>query len=295
MVFDSGNALFKQTGLNDEKAQARAKFILQKYGALGVKAMAVGARDLNATAPWLAREAAAAKVELLSVNLFGSDDKLVFKPSLIAEEGRVKVGFIGATAVGPHGDLNARAALPLIKAEALKLRSKVDLIVVLAAVSYADSLQLSNELKSSVDLIAQSNENRGISIAQKGPGNFLLPSGERGRHIGRIDVTLGGNGELQDIGELERNKQVLQILDKQIEEVRRRKKLAKEASLKAELDKTEAEFQGRKKQQLAEQGGALKSGRTFKLQFVGLGSDVKDDPEWLKEIDRMEPPGTRGH
>jgi 2',3'-cyclic-nucleotide 2'-phosphodiesterase (5'-nucleotidase family) len=256
--------------------------------------MAVGARDLNASAPWLQREASAAKVEVLSVNLFGADNKPVFKPSVIVEEGGVKVGFIGATAIGPHGDLNARAALPLVKAEAEKLRGKTDLIILLAAVSYADSLQLSNELKGSVDLIAQSNENRGISIAQKGPGNYLLPSGERGRHVGKIELVLGGKGPLQDLSELERNKQVLAILDKQIEEVRRRKKLAKEPSLKAELDKTEADFQARKQATVAEQGGPT-SNRTFKLQFVGMGSDIKDDPEWVKEIDRIDPPGKRGH
>lgn len=280
--------------MDDEAARKRAKFILHKYGALGVKAMAVGARDLNASTPWLQREAKEAGVTLLSANLFGTDNTLAFAASTIVEAGGVKVGFIGATAAGPHGDFTAKPALPLIKAEAAKLRGKTDLIVVLAAVTYGDSLQLSNDLKAAVDFIIQSNENRGISMAQKGPGNFVLPSGERGRHVARVDLNLSGKGALSDIGELERNAQVLKILDKQLEEVRRRKALAKEPALKAELAKTEGEFHKRKKQQLAAQGGA-KADRTFKLQFVGLGSDVKDDPDWRKEIDRIDPPAGRGH
>lgn len=294
VVFDAGNALFKQTGINDEKAQQKAKFILQKYAALGVKVMGVGARDLNATPAWLQREAAAVGIEPLSVNLVDTGGKPFFKASKVLTEGGLKLGFIGATAVGAHGDFTAKAALPLVKAEALKLRPDVDLVIVLAAVSYTDALQLSNELKESVDLIIQSHENRGSGIAQKGPGNFVLPAGERGRHIARVDLSLGGKGPLQDLGEQERNAQVIKILDNQIQEVRRRKLAAKDAALRAELDKTEIEFQRRKKQELAAMGGK-KSDRTFKLQFVGLGGDVADDPEWKKEIDRLEPPNTRGH
>lgn len=293
-MFDSGNALFKQTGLSDEAAKMRARFILRKYGALGVRAMAVGARDLNASAAWLSKEAAEAKVEPLSINLVTAEGKSLFKPSVVVNEGGVRVGFIGATALGPHGDLTARPSVPLIKAEAAKLRPATDFLVVLAAVSYADALQLSNELKDLVDLIVQSNENRGAGIAQKGPGNFLVPSGERGRHVGRVDVALSGKGPLQDLSEVERNAQVVKILDKQIEEVRRRKALAKDASLRAELEKTESDFQRRRKLVLQE-AGIAKSSRTFKLQFVGLGRDVADDPEWMKEVDRIEPPGSRGH
>lgn len=295
VVFDSGNALFKQPGLNDPKALERARFILRKYGALGVKAMAVGARDLNASAPWLQREADAAGVEVLSVNLVGPDSKPIFKGSTIVTEGELKLAFIGATAPGPHGEVTAHPPLPLVKAEADKLKGKADVLIVLAAMTYADALQLSNELKDSVDFIIQSHDNRGIAIAQKGPGNYLLPSGERGRHVARVDLEVGGKARFQDLGEYERDQQVIDILDRQLAEVQKRKKAAQSAEVKAELHKTEAEFQKRRKDLLAQQGGGKKSSRTFKLQFVGLAGDVKDDPEWKKEVDRIDPPGSRGH
>ncbi|MFL5322179.1 MAG: 5'-nucleotidase [Myxococcaceae bacterium] len=295
LVFDSGNALFKFPGAADAQSTERAKFILQKMGALQTKAFVVGQRDLNAGAVWLAREAKASGVTALSANLVGPDDKPLFAPSTIVDVDGTKIAFIGITAPGNYGEATARPILPAARNELLKLKGKANITIVLAATSFADALQLSNELKGQIDFVAQSGEVRGMGIAQKGPGNFVLPSGERGRAVGRLDLTLSApTGPFGDLSEQERAAQIVQIITRQLDEVQKRKAAAKDAAVKAELDKTAKDFETRKKQAEADMKAA-KASRAFKLSFVGLGSDVIDDPEWQKEIDRIDPPAQRGH
>lgn len=297
LVFDSGNALFRVPGGDaDPQLAARAQFILSRMGSLGTKVMAVGQRDLNAGAPWLVREARTAGVTALSANLFGPEKQKPFAGSAVVTEGGVRVGFIGVIAPGPYGEFTAGPPLTAVRNELPNLKGKADIVIVLAATSYADALQLSQELKGGVvDFIVQSGEVRGVGMAQKGSQNFLMPSGERGRAVGKLELTVGAKKEpFSDLGEKERALQTVTIINNQLAEVQKRKAAAKDKSVRAELENTEKQFLARKKQAEAD-AKAASSGRAFKLTFVGLGSDVADDPAWKAEVDRIDPPASRGH
>src|SRR6187549_975073 len=150
LVLDAGNALFRATGLDDPDSKKRAKFILETMGVLGTQVMAVGDRDLGAGLPFLLDAAKGSKVKLLSANL-RDQGKAVFEPSAVLPYGKLKVGVIG---VSPA----SRGIPPLVAVteEMKKLKRKVDVIVVLAAVPYADALQLTTELKGQLDIVLQS-------------------------------------------------------------------------------------------------------------------------------------------
>src|SRR5262245_58710948 len=132
LVVDAGNALFRAPGLDDEASKKRAKFILETMGVLGTQVMAVGERDLGAGLPFLKEIATGSSVRLLWANL-RDNGKAVFEPSAVLTLGKTRVGLIG---VSPA----SKGVPPLVAAadEVKKLRPRVDVLVLLAAVPYAD-------------------------------------------------------------------------------------------------------------------------------------------------------------
>src|SRR5207244_4669872 len=85
------------------------------------------------------------------------------------------------------------APLGAVTDEVKKLRPRVDVLVVLAAVPYADALQISTELKGQLDFVLQSGDAR-VTMPQLSEGNVVIGAGERGRSLGKLTVTLNGRG-----------------------------------------------------------------------------------------------------
>lgn len=253
--------------------------------------MAAGARDLNEGAQFLKQNAAKAKVTVLSANLRRAG-KPIFPASIIKRIGGARVGLIGASPPGKmlQADLEG---LPVREAlaEARRLRPKVDVVVVLAAVSYADALQLSKEAGKDVDFILQSNESRGVGSAQNMGDNFVVPTGERGRQIGRLELQLAGRGPFVDTDERRRVEQTLDNLDRQLTNLKRRQKEDATPATQKALEQTQANFEGRKaivQKELASLASAFQR-KSFTLKFETLGPDVPDDPRLKELVTRLEP------
>src|SRR5258708_37634377 len=131
-------------------------------------------------------------------------------------------------------------------AEARRLRPKVDVILLLAAVTYADALQLSKEAGKDVDFILQSNESRGIGQAQNIGKNYVVPTGDRGRQIGRLQLQMTGRGPFVDSEERRRLEPTLENLDRQLTTVKLRQTAAATPATQKALPQTEANFRTRK-------------------------------------------------
>jgi hypothetical protein len=135
-----------------------------------------------------------------------------------------------------------------------------------------------------------------VGAPLKGEENYLLPTGERGRQLGSLTLKLGGKGPFVDLSEADRQKQLLAMLDNQLNEVKKRYEAAKDEEAKKALKETLAQFQGRRKEAERAAGVDLsKAARTLKLEFLNLGSDVNDDPALKALVDKLEPPGTAAH
>lgn len=301
LIVDAGNALFKAPGLNEKADRARAQLIFSAMAKMGTVAMAVGARDLNAGPAWLKDQAGLHKqLKLLSANLTDASGKLLFAPSAIIEVGGKKVALIGVSPAssakkGGPDFLGGAKGLPItaaVVAEAKKLRAQSELIVVLAAVPYADSLQLSREAGSAVDFIIQSHEGRGQGAAQRGEGNILMPGGERGRMLGKLTLDLGKSGPFVDLQEIERDRQTLSILETQLGEVKGRLDKATDEGAKAQLARTLGQFKERQRQVKARLAVASKAGgRQMNLEWIPLSPELNADPAMDAEVKKIEPHG----
>ncbi len=311
LVLDAGNALFKAPAqlrpdeLPDGQApgaaqeRARAELILKAMGELGTAAMAAGARDLAYGTKFLKDAAAKAKVPVLSANLMGPDKKRIFEPSTVVTVAGLKIGLIGVSPLGAFpgpGVVTGEPPVAAAVAEAKKLRPKVDLVFVLAAVPFADALQLSKEGGADVDFVLHSHDSRGVGVPLKGERNFLLPTGERGRQLARLFLDVTGKGPFSDLSDLDRQKQLVEMLDRQVAEVKRRHDAATDPEAKKALKETLAQFEGRRKEAAkAAIADPSKAGRSLRLEFVNLGADIRDDPALKAQVDKLEPPGTAAH
>lgn len=295
LVLDAGNALFQVALDGSEPARKKAEFIVKTMGDLKTTAMAVGLRDLNAGPAWLKEQAVKAKLPVLSANLM-QDKKRVFDASRVVSVGGVKVGLVGVgpkATFGQFPGLVGEPPVPAALAEAKKLKGKVDLVVVLAALPYADALELARDGQGTVDLVLQSGDSRAGGPPQAFGNTFLVAGGERGRMLVRVDLDLSGNGPLVDAGALERQKQTLALLDQQLTEAKRRKDAAKEPAQVKQFEEVVKSFEQRKAQVAKEVEGLQKvSGKTLATSLIMLESDVPSDPSIKAEVDKLQPPST---
>jgi hypothetical protein len=103
LLVDAGDALFHAPALAAGEApagEARARLVLSAMGRMGYAALAVGERDLALGPAWLAREAAAAGVPLLSANLAAPDGTHPFPGTRLVEAGGERVGLLAVAAAG---------------------------------------------------------------------------------------------------------------------------------------------------------------------------------------------------
>jgi len=290
-VLDAGNALFKASVSSDDASRRRAEFILRAMGQLRTAAMAVGARDLVDGPEFLKKTAAKAKVRLLSVNLVDDRGALLFEPSMRTSISGIRVGVLGISPLQSGGRMRGNPPVQAALAEARKLKGKVDLIVALAAVPYADALQLSKEAGDTIDLILQSHEGRGVGIPQRNGDGFVIPTGERGRQLGRLELDLSNPGPWKDLGQKERDQQLIKVLDTQIAATQKRLE-ASSPRATGSLEKTLHGFQNRRETLAKEIAGSTESGgRLLRLDFLPLGAEYASDPALKAQITVLEPEG----
>ncbi|WNG42342.1 5'-nucleotidase [Archangium violaceum] len=302
LVLDTGNALFKlPTPGGDPKEKERAKLLLEQMDALGTTAMAVGARDLALGTGFLTQGAKGRKMKLLSANLVDAKGKLFFPASTVVTVGEVKFGLVGlspegpvATQAGVVGGASVKAAIT--EARRLREKEKVDVVVVLAAVPYKTAVTLSQEAGNAVDFILQSHESRSSGVAQRNDFASLISSGERGRQLVRLELSVGGKGPFVDLGESARAQQRLKILDKNLEQARQSLAAAKDEQVRKTWQENITHFEAQRKgvalqAEAAEQG----SERTLSLSTLTLGGGFVDDPELKQRVERIQPAGSASH
>jgi 2',3'-cyclic-nucleotide 2'-phosphodiesterase (5'-nucleotidase family) len=297
LVLDAGNALFKHPMATGEPTEeSRAKLLLTQMDALGTSAMAVGARDLSRGVEFLRKYGKAGKMKLLSANLVDKTGKAAFPASTVLTAGELKVGVIGVSPEGTLSEATGQPALAAMVAEAKRLRQKdkVDVVVALAAVPYATAQQLAQQGEG-VDFVVQSHEGRGPGIPIKDGLATLIPPGERGRQLARLELAVEGPGNFVDLSVKGRDQERLKILENNLARAKERLAATKDEAAKRALEESVANLD---KQRAAVQKSLKETGtglaRTHQLSYMSLGADVPSDKALQKLVEAIEPPGS-GH
>lgn len=298
LVLDAGNALFKGPYAgSDVKEKERAELLLDSMDAMGTVAMAVGSRDLTLGVDFLKQRAKKGKLQLLSANLVDAKGALLFPASLVTTVGGVKVGLIGLSPLESVKGAQAKPALPAVTAETKRLREKekVDVVVVLAAIPYVDALQVGQQVQG-VDFIAQSHDKRGVGMAQRNGFATLIPTGERGRQLAKLELAIDGPGPFSDLTEASRARESLKVVEANVTRTKERLAATQDATARQALQSALENFQARQAalQQTAGKG-ATGFPRTHLLSYITLGGDIASDAALQKVVERIEPPGSAGH
>jgi len=311
LVLDAGNALFRSRdsgGAPD--AKARAELLLSQMDAQGTVAMAVGSRDLVLGVDFLKKGTKKAKLQLLSANLVDDKGKPLFPASLVTDVGGVKVGVVGVSPANPQPEPAAPSVkgrpTPMLKGlpvepavaaavKRLRAQAKVDLVVVLAAVPYDEALRIAERVEG-VDFVVQSHEGRGQGIAQRQAFATLIPPGDRGRQVAKLELGLDGPGRFTDISEQNRARQSLSIVEANLAKAKERLAAEQDAAKKGSYEQAVASLEARRAtlKKMADEG-ATGPARTHLLSYIQLGNDVPADPAVQKQVERIEPSGSTAH
>ncbi|MFP2928118.1 5'-nucleotidase [Pyxidicoccus sp. 3LG] len=302
VLLDAGNALYRKPLRQDDAVvQQRAELVLEQMEALGTAAMAVGHRDLSHGLGWLqkATRGPKKKLKLLSANLVDKAGKAPFAASTVVEAGGLKVGVVGVSPEGPvpgEPSLKGRAPIDAALAEARKLREarKVDVVVVLAAVSYQESMKLGLLAKDAVDFVVQSSENKGMGIGSLvGTHAAVFPAGELGRQLTRLELSVDGPGPSVDLGSTTQTRKQLSVVEDNLLKAHERLNATQDAQTRTDLTRTIVELEGRLRQLESELDVKPPAGgRAHQLFYFTLGEAVPDDPTLKKRVEQLEPPGT---
>ncbi|WP_169830730.1 MULTISPECIES: 5'-nucleotidase [Corallococcus] len=311
LALDAGNALFK-TLADGQEAKPRAELLLEQLDAQGYAAMAVGQRDLVLGVDFLKKKTKGAKLKLVSANLVDAKGQLLFPASVVTTVGGLKVGIIGVSPASadpkaPAGGSEGTAFLPegvrglpvgpAVTSEVKRLRQKeqVSLVVLLAAVPYAEAVKLAQGAEG-VDFVLQSHDGRGVGMAQRQGVSTLVPPGERGRQVAKLELSVEGAGPFADLSEANRARESQRMVEANIARVRERLKAEKNEDARRSLQETLTSFEARRDalaRTAAAQGPT--TGRTYLLTHLQLGADVASDAAVQKQVERVEPPGSAGH
>ncbi|RKH27521.1 5'-nucleotidase [Corallococcus praedator] len=310
LALDAGNALFKSLADGqDPTAKLRAGLLLEQMGAQGYTAMAVGQRDLVLGVDFLKKKTKGAKLSLVSANLVDAKGQRLFPASVVTTAGELKVGIIGVSPASPDpkgGDsaaflppgVQGQPVQPAVAAEVKRLRTteKVDVVVLLAAVPYAEAVKLAQGAEG-VDFVVQSHDGRGVGMAQRQGVSTLIPPGERGRQVAKLEVSVEGTGPFSDQSEANRALESQRMVEANITRVKERLKTEKDEATRRSLQETLTSFEARRDAlgRTAATSAPAKEGRTFLLSYVQLGADVASDKAVQQQVERVEPPGSAGH
>lgn len=215
MLLDSGDMFQGTPFFNFFKGEACYK--LAK--ASGYDATTLGNHELDLSLENLLEKLQNSQMLLLCCNVFSrTTDKLIFEPYKIFSRAGKKIGVIGS--IGDDAwesvdkktkaPLYAKPQLQMVREYAKKIRSEVDLIVVLSHSGFEQDQQMAAAI-SEIDVILGGHTHSEVfhpilveNLASDETGNWnnglkgtiITQAGEHGIFLGNLQITLGNDGKI---------------------------------------------------------------------------------------------------
>ena len=287
LLLDGGDALFKSTvippGDPGTKETTKAELIISCMGGVGYNAMAVGERDLVFGYDALVAKAKAANLTLMSANLM-KDGKPAFEPRKLFKVGGHSVGVFAlsmAPAAVPATGLTRADPQDTAKEQVAALKKEgAELIVVLGHLDNIEATDVLNHVEG-IDFMVNAHTGR-VGQPQAIGHGFILPSGERGRQVMRLDLTLNGNDKFVDMTQMEDAKRRVDFLTTQIQSMKDRAK--REPQNAASLNQSAIQLEKQKAD--AEKLAAAKpEGRSFRPTTIVLDPTVAFEEPTKRRVD----------
>ena len=262
---------------------SKADLIVSCMGGLGYDAVAVGERDLVYGYDALVSKAKAAKLTLMSANLL-KDGKPAFETRKLFHVGGRSVGVFALSMAPPavpatgltRSDPQDAAKHEI---EALK-KDGAELIIALGHLDNIEATDVLNHVEG-IDFMINAHGGRVGQPVAVGHG-FMLPAGELGRQVMRMDLTLNGSDKFFDLTQAEDAKNRVDFLTKQIQSMKDRAK--REPQNAANLNNSVIQMEKQKAD--AEKLAATKpQGRSFRPTTIVLDPTVAFEEPTKRRVD----------
>jgi 2',3'-cyclic-nucleotide 2'-phosphodiesterase (5'-nucleotidase family) len=268
------------------RVAARSKLIFESMGQLGYAGYVLGERDFVLGLDPLRQLASDNKVPLMAANLVDEAGKQLFTGHVVVKAGQLSVCAVAVTAKveGVQGVTQTDPGQAALAELGALGQTHCDVKLLLAHMTLSE---LEPVLKAAFGFDLAVAAHQGYQMSGKSIGDTpVVFAGERGRQVQRLRLeSAGGQSPFVDQGDVDRLHEDLVTLDKQIEDLLKRKKAAT-ADQALGFDKTLDNFQTRRtdlKKRIAAQKNT-DAPRVFKTELVNLGTDVADQADMLAAV-----------
>lgn len=201
LILDNGN-LTVDYGRQDE---LKFETTIHAMGEMNYTALNIGEGDLHPGIDYLKQMNHIAKFPFLSANLFTQEGKQPFTPFLLTTVDSIRVAIIGLLSnefaahiatINPNlkvtaPDTELRSILPNLTQEAA-------FIILLFHGGQEEARELAQLFPAINVIISGSDEVKPIETPIKAGKTLILTTGEEGKYLGRIDLTIDQSGEIKD-------------------------------------------------------------------------------------------------
>lgn len=158
-------------------------------------AVAISTHDLSAGADFF-QQSKAASFPFIAANVFDQQANLVFTPHIIKNIGTLTLGIIGLTGgvASSNQDFIIGDWRKALRDQIALLEKKCAMLVVLSSLSDNENNELQKDF-SGIDIIVTADKQGNNIQPQRLQNTLRIQSGNRGKYIGRLDVTGHGAGQ----------------------------------------------------------------------------------------------------
>ena len=301
-MLEAGDSLFPDDPLFPEEVTQRklkAELVMAANKAMGVDFATVGDQDLRLGVEYLKSLAAETQFPLHSANLLGADGKTVFPARAVKTIAGVKVGLFGLTvALDAEGrslledNPNYKLADPFEAARrevAALQKEGAHVIVAVTHLGITDDTRLANEVPG-IHFIFGGHSMSPLAEPSKSKDTWILQSGSRGKHVGRLDLDLKGAdpvaalASLTDVSSLDRVRGRIEHYNGEVAALKDR--VAKEPDPdRKRMIQDQIDFY---QEQLAIETKNLpanaESASSLRNELVELSRDIADEPKVAKLV-----------
>ena len=200
LVLDAGDLLYPRASKppsQDGKAvmNLKAMAIVAAFNHMGCDAITIGEDDLLWGKENLLEIIKGREFSVVSANLIdGESGKPLFRPYVIKQMGGFKVGIFGLFPKSPRKEgqfsgLTVLEPFGIAQKMVSTVRREADFVILLSHLGYAKDLELARKVEG-INVIAGGHNGINLSHPRIIENTVVLQVGNRGRYLGRIDITI---------------------------------------------------------------------------------------------------------
>ncbi len=199
---DAGNLLFDKApavegGATNTISLITAHGLVRAYNAMLYDAVGVSASDLSAGTAFF-RQTMDELFPWVAANVYDKNGNLLFPPHIIKQLATMTIGIIGLTGNDGHSIAGCTIGdwRESLQKEITLLENRCDILVVLSNLSESENREIQANFKQ-IDIIVAADRKRANIQPRAGQNSLLVQSGNRGKYLGKLDITWNGRGHWQ--------------------------------------------------------------------------------------------------